>query len=77
MTDRPLQELLGHAGRDPGCEAAFEVFDEYCDAVLRGEPVEERFAGILSHLANCSACHEDTEALLAALRAEEAEGNPR
>jgi hypothetical protein len=68
MSDMSLRALLGHDGSDPGCEGAFELFDEYCDVVLRGALPGSRFAGLLSHIANCSACREDTEALLAALR---------
>lgn len=69
MTDQPsLRALLGHAERDPGCDAGLDVIDEYCDAVDRGEPLEGRFTQYRSHLANCVACREDTEALLAALR---------
>ena len=69
MTDFPiLRELLGHAERDPGCDAGLAVIDAYCDAVDRGEPVDARFTEFRSHLANCTACREDTDALLAALR---------
>ena len=69
MTDvPPLRALLGHAERDPGCDAGLDVIDEYCDAVARGEPLEGLFTEYRSHLANCVACREDTEALLAALR---------
>ena len=77
MTDNPLHSLLGTTERDPGCEAAFELFDEYCDLVVRGMPVDERFVGLLSHIANCTACREDTDALLAALREEEQRGGSR
>ena len=68
MTDMPLRALLGHAGRDPGCDAGLDVIDAYCDAVDRGDPLDDRFAEFVAHLANCAACREDTEALLAALR---------
>lgn len=65
----PLQRWLGTGGRDPGCDAAFEVLDEYVDAVLRGdEGVAERFAELITHAENCDACREDTEGLLAAIR---------
>ena len=64
----PLRALLGHAERDPGCDAGLDVIDEYCDAVDRGESLEGRFTEYRAHLANCVACREDTEALLAALR---------
>ena len=71
MTDYRLDELLGTSGRDPGCDAGLDFIDEYCEIVARGDPVPERFAGFLTHLGNCRACHEDTESLLAVVREEE------
>lgn len=70
MTDGiPLRRWLGRDGRDPGCDAAFEVLDQYVDAVMRGDAgIEERFAELILHAENCDACREDTEGLLAALR---------
>ena len=69
MTDLPpLRALLGHSGRDPGCDAGLDVIDAYCEAVDRGEPIDARFDDFVSHLANCDACREDTGALLAAIR---------
>jgi hypothetical protein len=67
MNESPLKQLLGEPGPDPGCEAAFEELDLYCDAVTLGKPVAERFAAFLRHLGNCDACREDTEGLLASL----------
>ena len=74
MTNRDLRDLLGTSERDPGCDDAFDQFDEYCDALLRGEAVAERFASFLTHLANCTTCREDADSLLAALRAQENSG---
>jgi hypothetical protein len=71
MTEPRLHRLLGTTDRDPGCDAGLDVIDAYCDAVHRGEPVSGRFTEFLNHLANCTACREDTEGLLAALRAME------
>jgi hypothetical protein len=68
MTHDPFERLLGRAERDPGCEAAFEQFDRYCDAVLGGRDAAREFPEITTHIANCAACREDTEGLLAALR---------
>lgn len=68
MTHDPLERLLGRAERDSGCEAAFEQFDRFCDAVLGGRDVAREFPEIVTHLANCAACREDTEGLLAVLR---------
>jgi hypothetical protein len=71
MTDYSLDQLLGTTGRDPGCDAGLDFIDEYCELVQRGEPVPERFNDFVTHLGNCRACREDTESLLAAVRAED------
>lgn len=68
MRDRSLDQLLGTGSRDPGCDGAFEVLDEYVEAVSRGDDVARRYAEFLTHLHNCAACREDTEGLLAAMR---------
>ena len=68
MSRDPLEGLLGHTGRDPGCDASFAQFDLYCDAARRGEDVERLFPEFVNHIRNCTACREDTEGLLAALR---------
>ncbi len=67
MNDQSLKHLLGTSDRDPGCEGAFEVLDQYVEAVRRGEDVQLRFADFVTHIRNCAACREDTEGLLAAL----------
>ena len=77
MTEPDLRKLLGTTDRDPGCDGAFAVFDEYCDAVRRGDApalVAERYADFLTHMENCTTCREDLEGLLAALRDLEREG---
>jgi hypothetical protein len=68
MSDRDLDAWLGTTGRDPGCDAGLDFIDAYCDLLYRGEPVPDRFHDFITHLTNCTACREDTEALLAALR---------
>jgi hypothetical protein len=45
--------------------------DAYCEARFRGEAVSDKFASFLTHIANCTACREDTESLLAWLREQE------
>jgi hypothetical protein len=67
MTDDPLEPLLGRPDRDPGCEAAFEQLDRYCDAVRRGADAAREFPDLVTHIRNCPDCREDTEGLLAAL----------
>ena len=74
MTDSDLRRLLGLPDDDSGCDAAFGVFDEYCDAVRRGDPAADiaaRYGDFLTHVANCTTCREDLESLLAILRDEE------
>ncbi len=68
MSDKRLRKLLGNARRDLGCEAGFEVVHRYAEALLRGENVEQAFPEIVAHRENCTACREDVEGLLAALR---------
>jgi hypothetical protein len=68
MSDERLQRLLGNALSDPGCDDAFEVAHRYAEALLRGENVAEAFPEVVVHLENCTACREDLEGLLAALR---------
>lgn len=67
MTDGPLERLLRTNDRDPGCDGAFEVLDQYVEALRRGVDVRLRYADFLTHIRNCAACREDTEGLLAAL----------
>lgn len=68
MTDHALHHLLGSGDRDPGCDRAFEVLDQYCEALHRGEDGAARFPDFAAHIRNCVACREDTAGLLAALR---------
>ena len=74
MTESDLERLLGSADPDPGCDHSGELMDAYCELMARGEPLSDRFAEFLTHIANCTACREDTEGLLAALRGGEQSG---
>lgn len=67
MSTLTLDRLLGTNDRDPGCEAAFEVLDQYVEAVSRGIPLARGYSGFLTHIRNCAACREDTEGLRLAL----------
>ncbi len=68
MTSRLMQRLMGTNARDPGCEACFEILDQYVDAVLHGQDAASLFPEVTAHLQNCDACREDTEGLIAVLR---------
>ena len=76
MTEFDLEKLLGTNEPDPGCDEAGELMDAYCEAVARGEKVSEGFDAFAAHVRNCDACREDTEGLLAVLRAQD-ESEPR
>ena len=69
MSDDLRSRLLGSGFRDPGCDAGFEILDQFAEAVIRGDDVARLFPEAVAHLAGCVACKEDTEALIAALRA--------
>ena len=71
MTESELDRLLGSDDPDPGCDHSGDLMDEYCELVLRGEPLPGHFAMFVTHIANCTACREDTESLLALLREQE------
>jgi hypothetical protein len=68
MKSNIVKHLLEADSRDPGCEASFELLDQYVDALLRAEKVEVLFPSVVAHLRHCAACREDTEGLLEALR---------
>lgn len=68
MNDDLRSRLLGSGFQDPGCEACFELLDEFAEAVLRGDDVAKLYPEVVAHVASCVACREDTEGLLAALR---------
>lgn len=77
MNDELRKRLLGSGFRDCGCEAGFELLDQFVEAVMRGEDVARRFPEVVAHLAGCPACREDTEGLIAALRLDAPPENPR
>ena len=77
MSDDLRERLLGGKSRDPGCEACFEMLDEYAEAVLRGGDVTRLYPEVIAHLTGCAACREDTEGLLAALRLQPPPEEPR
>ncbi len=65
-----IQRLLGHSGRDPGCDACFEVMDEYAELRAGGEDAAGRLPEVAAHLRDCAACREDLDGLEALLRGE-------
>ena len=72
-----LNKLLGSGEPDPGCEACFELLDQYAEALLRGDDADQLFPQLAAHVASCPACREDTEGLIAALRRGQSPENPK
>jgi hypothetical protein len=69
VSDDLRSRLLGSGFRDPGCDAGFEILDQFAEALLRGDDVARLFPEVIAHLESCLACKEDTEGLIASLRA--------
>jgi hypothetical protein len=70
MTDRKaVEQLLGSAGPDSGCDEGFEVLDDYAELVAEGRDAGAVFPQVATHLRNCDACREDTEGIVSAIRA--------
>lgn len=59
-----MNRLLGYAEADPGCDAAFDVLDRYCEALVAGADAARLFPLFQRHIDNCDACREDTEGLV-------------
>jgi anti-sigma factor RsiW len=58
-----MNDLLGPAGPEIGCDACFELLDEYVDAELEGRDADARVPGMRAHLQGCPACHEEYDSL--------------
>jgi predicted anti-sigma-YlaC factor YlaD len=72
MQDAELKRLLGPAGPEIGCDACFDLLDEFVELELAGIDADARIPGLRAHLAGCPACREEHDALceLAAGQAE-------
>ena len=77
MIDDLRARLLGDRLRDPGCDACFEVLEQYVEAAIKGEDLRRRFPEVVAHVESCAACREDTEGLLAIIRLEPPPDEPR
>ncbi len=51
-----------------GCEECDEALDQYVDLLLAGEDPAQVMPALKQHLAVCSCCHSEYEALLVAMR---------
>ena len=58
-----MSGLLGPTGPEIGCDACFDLIDEFVDAELAGADADARIPGMRAHLEGCPACREEYEAL--------------
>jgi hypothetical protein len=58
-----MSGLLGPVGPEIGCDACFDLIDEYVDAELAGADADDRVPGMRAHLQGCPACREEYESL--------------
>ena len=56
-----MSNLLGPTGPEIGCDACFDLLDEYVDLELEGVDADTRIPGMRTHLKGCPACHEEYE----------------
>jgi hypothetical protein len=71
MTDKiTLEELLHSDSADPGCEAGFEIIDQYVELEVAGRDAAAQYPGLAAHLRSCPACRVDHDGILDAARAE-------
>ena len=59
-----IERMLGPKGAELGCDACFELIDEYVELELAGEDADVRVHGMRAHLEGCPACREDHDSLL-------------
>lgn len=69
----PLQRLIKAIQEtrsdEIDCGECFEQLDQFVETVLAGKSAEEAMPLLQDHLDRCPNCHEEYEALLAALKA--------
>ena len=70
MSENIRKRLLGSSTDDPGCEACFEVLDQYAEVLLQGGDAAKQFPELIAHIESCPACREDTEGFIAFLRSQ-------
>ena len=66
-----IDGILGPKGPELGCDACFDLLDEFVELELQGEDAEAEVPGMRAHLEGCPACREEHESLRALLAAED------
>jgi hypothetical protein len=65
-----IERILGPTGEELGCDACFDLLDEYVELELAGADADERVPGMREHLVGCPACREEHESLRALVSGE-------
>ena len=66
-----IERMLGPKGPELGCDACFELLDEFVELELQGADADAQVPGMRAHLEGCPACREEHESLRALLAANE------
>ena len=64
-----VREIITTRPDEIGCDECFEQLDRFVEMKLAGKNAAEAMPLVQDHLERCHDCHEEFEALLAALRA--------
>ena len=62
------REIITTRPDEIGCDECFEQLDRFVEMTLAGKNAAEAMPLVQDHLERCHDCHEEFEALLAALR---------
>jgi predicted anti-sigma-YlaC factor YlaD len=65
-----IERILGPVGDELGCDACFDLLDEYVELELAGADADTRVPGMREHLTGCPACREEHESLRALVSGE-------
>jgi anti-sigma factor RsiW len=66
-----IERMLGPTEPELGCDACFDLLDEYVELELQGGDADAGVPGMRAHLEGCPACREEHESLRALVAAEE------
>ncbi len=66
---RIVRDIMTTRPDEIGCDECVEELDRFVELELAGKNAAEALSLIQDHLDRCGDCHEEFEALLAALRA--------
>jgi hypothetical protein len=62
------RNLMNTHSFEIGCEECFQQMDHFVEMILDGKDAIQAMPLVQQHLENCQDCHEEFEALLAALQ---------